>query len=123
MRIGKQEIIVLGDRLLVLPDQGEERTKVGLYLPQTVTDNEAVLSGRVTAQGPGLPVPEPGDQDEPWKMSGQTVKHIPMQVTVGDRVIFLRKSSVELKIEGQTYLVIPQAAVLVVFREDFRLKE
>jgi len=38
----KGKLIVVGDRVLVTPDEGEERTKVGLYLPQTVTDKQSV---------------------------------------------------------------------------------
>jgi len=41
-----------------------------------------------------------------------------MQARVGDYAIFLRKASVEIKLEGESYLVVPQAAILVLFRDE-----
>jgi len=115
----KGKLIVVGDRVLVTPDEGEERTKVGLYLPQTVTDKQSVQGGRIVATGPGTPLPNPNDlEDEPWKTSQGEIKYVPMQARVGDYAIFLRKASVEIKLEGKSYLVVPQAAILVLFRDE-----
>ena len=122
MKKPKRKLIVVGDRVLVTPDEGEERTKVGLYLPQTVIDKNSVQSGRIVATGPGIPLPGPTDlDDEPWKDALQDVKHVPMQAQVDDYIIFLRKAAVEIKYEGNTYLVIPQAAILVILRDDEEL--
>ena len=41
-----------------------------------------------------------------------------MQAQVGDYVIFLRKAAVEIKYENKTYLVVPQAAMLVLLRDE-----
>ena len=38
----KKQLIVVGDRVLVKLEEGEERTKVGLYLPPTAVDSQAV---------------------------------------------------------------------------------
>jgi len=49
-------LTVVGDRVLIAPQEGEERTKVGLYLPPTAVDHQAVQGGRILATGPGTPV-------------------------------------------------------------------
>jgi co-chaperonin GroES (HSP10) len=67
---GIRELIVVGDRVLIKPDQPEERTEVGLYLPQTVVEKEKVQAGRIVSVGPGIPIPDPGsEEEEPWKPS------------------------------------------------------
>lgn len=115
----RRKLIVIGDRLLISPDEGDERTKVGLYLPQTVIDKDSVQSGRIVATGPGTPLPDPNDlDDEPWKSTPQTKRHVPMQAREGDYAIFLRKAAVEIKYEGNPYLVVPQAAILILLRDD-----
>jgi len=115
----KKRLIVIGDRVLIQPDEGEERTEVGLYLPKWAVEKEAVQSGRIVGTGPGTPLPDPGDvENEPWKMSQSASKHIPMQVKAGDYAIFLRKSAVEIKFDNKNYLVVPQAAILAAVRED-----
>ena len=53
-----KQLIVVGDRVLVQLEDGEERTKVGLYLPSTAADSQAVQGGRIVATGPGLPLPD-----------------------------------------------------------------
>ena len=120
MQIGNHEILVVGDRLLVQPDNPDERTKVGLYLPQTVTEREPVQSGRVLATGPGYPVPNlTPEVREPWQETSQQRHHfIPLQVEVGDYALFLRKEAVEVRYRMQTFLVVPQSAVLLVIRGE-----
>ena len=119
MKKNNRKLIVIGDRVLIAPDEGEERTKVGLYLPQTVLDKDSVQSGRIVATGPGTPLPNPNDLDEePWKSTHPEAKHVPMQAQIGDYAIFLRKASVEIKYEGNSYLVVPQAAILVILRDE-----
>jgi chaperonin GroES len=115
----KKKLIVLGDRVLIVPDEGDERTAVGLYLPKTVMDKESVQSGRVVATGPGVPLPEPGNlDDEPWKMQQRETRFLPMQTQVGDYAIFLRKAAVEIKYDNKTYLVVPQAAILALLHDE-----
>ncbi len=49
-------------------------------------------------------------------MAEGSIRHVPMQAQVGDYAIFLRKASVEVKFEGQTYLIVPQGAILMLER-------
>jgi len=114
-----KKLVVVGDRVLIVPEEGEERTRVGLYLPQTAVDALAVQGGRIVATGPGNPVPEPTAlDDEPWKIGGggEGVRYVPMQARIGDYALFFRKASVEITFEGKKYLVVPQAAILVLVR-------
>ncbi|MGH7529902.1 MAG: co-chaperone GroES [Gemmatimonadales bacterium] len=112
-----QRLIVVGDRVLIAPAQGEERTTVGLYLPPTAIESRQVQGGRIVATGPGTPMAEPAAMDEePWKIGGGELKYLPMQAEVGDYALFFRKAAVEITFEGRTYLVVPQAAILVLVR-------
>jgi chaperonin GroES len=116
-----KKLVVVGDRVLVSPGEGEERTNVGLYLPPTAVDRQAVQSGRIIATGPGTPVPEPNQlDDEPWKISSSNLPHryVPMQAQIGDFALFFRKAAVEISFEDKRYLVVPQAAILVLVRSD-----
>jgi chaperonin GroES len=118
MQHRKKQIIVVGDRVLIEPDEGVDKTAVGLYLPQTVLDKEAVQCGRISAIGPGVSLPDPADlDDEPWKRSHKAPQHIPMQAEEGDLAIFLRKAAVEIKYDDKTFLVVPQSAILVLLRD------
>jgi chaperonin GroES len=115
-----KELIVVGDRVLVKVEEGEERTNVGLYLPPTAVDNQAVQSGQIVATGPGLPLPAPDtNADEPWRTTGsRETRFVPMQAKVGDYALFFRKAAVEITFEGERYLVVPQAAILALVRDD-----
>lgn len=115
----RKKLMVLGDRVLITPHEGEDRTEVGLYLPKTVTDKESVQSGSIVATGPGVPLPDPSNLDEePWKSQQREVRFLPMQAQIGDYAIFLQKAAVEIKYENKTYLVVPQAAILVLLRDE-----
>jgi co-chaperonin GroES (HSP10) len=119
MKKGNKQIIILGDRVLIKPLANETRTKMGLYLPQTVQEKEEVLTGIVTETGPGIPMADPNSMmDEPWKKQNEPVKYIPMQVEVGDVVIFLKKAAVEVSIENEKFFIAPQSAILVIIRDD-----
>lgn len=112
-----KRLIVVGDRVLVAPEAGEERTTVGLYLPATAIESRQIQGGRIVATGPGTPMTEPASMDEePWKIRGPDVKYLPMQAEVGDYALFFRKAAVEITFEGKSYLVVPQAAILVLVR-------
>ena len=118
MRHNNKELIVVGDRVLVRLEEGEERTNVGLYLPPTAVDNQAVQGGEIVATGPGLPMPSPDSNvDEPWRVTSRETRFLPMQARRGDYALFFRKASVEITFEGERYLVVPQAAILALVRE------
>ena len=116
----KKQLIVVGDRVLVRLEEGEERTKVGLYLPPTAVDSQAVQGGTIVATGPGLPMPDLADNsDEPWRTSGvRETRFVPMQASPGDYALFFRKAAVEITFESERYLVVPQAAILALVRDD-----
>lgn len=119
MKKEKRKLLVIGDRVLISPDSSEDRTAVGLYLPQTVADKNQVQSGRIVATGPGQPLPLPNDMnDEPWKASMGEPQHVPLQAQIGDLAIYLKKAAIEIKYENKTYLVVPQAAILVLLRDS-----
>jgi co-chaperonin GroES (HSP10) len=119
-----KKLVVVGDRVLVVPQEGEERTNVGLYLPPTAVDHQAVQSGRIVATGPGTPLSAPTElSDEPWKVEGAEPRFVPTQARVGDFALFFRKAAVEITFEGQRYLVVPQAAILVLVRAPDILDE
>ena len=117
MKKGKKELIVVGDRLLIVPDVGEDRSNTGLYLPKWALEKESVQAGRIVEVGPGVPMPQPNDiEEEPWKQSIRDQEKVPQQAQVGDDAIFLRKAAVEIKFEGETFLIVPHAAVLLLIR-------
>lgn len=119
MRKGPKELLVVGDRVLVKVEEGEERTNVGLYLPPTAVDNQAVQGGTIVATGPGLPMPSPdANLDEPWRNASRETRFLPMQAKRGDYALFFRKAAVEITFEGERYLVVPQAAILALVRDD-----
>ena len=114
---GKQ-LIVVGDRVLIEPEEGEERTTVGLYLPASAVDKQSVQGGRVLATGPGTPIGAPTELDEePWKIGSGEARYLPVQARVGDFAIFFRKAAVEISFEEKEYLVVPQAAILTLVRD------
>jgi len=58
--------------------------------------------------------------DEPWKVDARESQSRSrgMQARVGDHAIFFRKAAVEITFEEKKYLVVPQAAILVLVRDD-----
>ena len=119
MRHNNKELLVVGDRVLVRIEEGEERTNVGLYLPPTAVDSQAVQGGTIVATGPGLPMPSPDTNiEEPWRTTSRETRFIPMQARTGDYALFFRKAAVEITFEGERYLVVPQAAILALVRDE-----
>jgi chaperonin GroES len=114
-----KHLLVVGDRVLIKLEEGEERTKVGLYLPPTAMDSQAVQGGEIVATGPGLPMPDLADQsDEPWRTMARETRFVPMQARAGDYALFFRKAAVEISFEGDKYLVVPQTAILALVRKS-----
>lgn len=110
---------VVGDRVLIAPEEGDDRTRVGLYLPATAIESQQVQGGTVVAVGPGDAMPDLASfDDEPWRTSQPRARRSTMQCRVGDQVIFFRKASVEITFDERKYLVVPQAAILVLVRDD-----
>jgi chaperonin GroES len=119
MEFPKKQLLVVGDRVLITPEDGDERTRVGLYLPATAIDAQQVQTGLIVATGPGTPVADISSlDDEPWKVDTREGRSRGMQARVGDHAIFFRKAAVEITFEDKKYLVVPQAAILVLVRDD-----
>ena len=119
----QKRLFVVGDRVLVKLEDGEQRTKVGLYLPPTAIDNQAVQGGEIVSTGPGLALPDLAEQgEEPWRIGGtnREARYVPMQARVGDYALFFRKAAVEITFENEQYLVVPQAAILALVRDTAR---
>ncbi|MAN41553.1 MAG: co-chaperone GroES family protein [Candidatus Neomarinimicrobiota bacterium] len=120
MRSKNKQILVVGDRVLIKPDKGEKKSKAGLYLPPSVIEKQEILSGVIVEVGPGIPLGNPEDNiDEPWASNdNSTVKYIPTQADIGDIALFLNKASIEIKIENDDFLIVPQSAILILIRDD-----
>lgn len=119
MSDSKKRLIVVGDRVLIEPEEGDDRTKVGLYLPRTAVDAQAVQGGTVVATGPGNAMSAPTEVDEePWKSGSPEPRYVPLQARLGDYAVFFRRAAVEITFEGDRYLVVPQAAILTLVREE-----
>jgi len=115
----KKELIVVGDRLLLALDEGQDKTKSGLYLPASVREKDKVASGRVVKVGPGYPIPNPNyTEDEPWSSNREPMRYIPLQAREGDYAIFLREQGIEVEFEEAKYLIVPQSAVLMLMRSE-----
>jgi chaperonin GroES len=118
-----KELIVVGDRVLIASEEGEEqRTHVGLYLPATAIDSIAVQTGMIVATGPGDPLPDPtAFETEPWKVETRAPRTRPMQARVGDTAIYFRKAAIEVTFQERRYLVVPLAAILILVRDKIPL--
>jgi chaperonin GroES len=89
----------LEDRILVKPSEGEETTSSGLVIPDTA--KEKPQEGSVVAVGPGR-FNEDGDE------------RIPLDINVGDTVIYSKYGGTEVKVDGEEYLILSGRDVLAV---------
>lgn len=89
----------LGNRVVLESVSKEERTKSGIIIPDTV-DKEKPEQGKVIAVGPGK--------------TGKDGKRIPMDIKVGDKVLFSKYSPTEVKVEDKEYLVVSDDDILAV---------
>ena len=113
------ELIVVGDRVLIEPQTGEDRTDTGLVLPASVSDQEGVESGRVIQTGPGYLTQNPEySESESWKESTTPVRYLPLQAEPGDHAFFVPNEAVDLRYDGTNYLIVPHNAILALVRED-----
>ncbi len=86
----------LGDRVVVRPSDREETTKSGIVIPDTA--KEKPQRGTVVAAGEGRR-DDDGDR-------------IPLDVQVGDEVIFAKYAGTEFKYEDQDYLILSEKDIL-----------
>ena len=92
----------LEDRIVVKPSEEEEATASGLVIPDTA--KERPQEGEVIAVGPGR-FNEDGDE------------RVPMDVKVGDKVIYSKYGGTEVKIEGDEYLILSARDVLAIVKK------
>lgn len=83
----------LADRVLIEPKEAETKTAAGLYIPDTA--KEKPQQGTVVAAGPGK-------KDEP------------MEVKVGDQVIYGKYAGTEVSFEDKKYLIVKQSDILAI---------
>lgn len=115
--INTENIIVVGDRVLIKPEDNLQKTNSGLYLPPGVIEKEKVQGGYIVKVGPGYPVASATEDDEPWK-EDRVTKYIPLQAKPGDFALYLRKDSIDIEFQKEKLVIVPQAAILLLHRED-----
>jgi chaperonin GroES len=87
----------LEDRIVVKPSEGEEMTASGLVIPDTA--KEKPQEGEVIAVGPGR---------------FEEGSRVPLDVKVGDKVIYSKYGGTEVKLEGDEYLILSARDVLAI---------
>jgi len=102
---GKQSMSInirpLGDRVIVEPVEKEETIAGGLLLPETA--KEKPQQGKVLAAGAGK-----RDEDG---------ERIPMDVEVGNLVLFAKYAGTEIKLEGKKLLIMKESDILGIVEE------
>ena len=90
------KISPLGDRVLVKPAEKDESRKSGLIIPDTA--KEKPQEGTVVSAGKGK--------------AGDDGKLLPMEVKKGDRILYVKYSGTEIKIDDVEYLIMHQEDIL-----------
>jgi len=96
----------LGDRVLVRRVEEEEKTKGGIIIPDTA--KEKPQEGEVIAVGPGA-------RDDSGKIQ-------PLDVKVGDRILFGKWSGTEVKLDGEDLLIMKETDILGVLEAVAKAK-
>ncbi|MFB6098330.1 MAG: co-chaperone GroES [Salinibacter sp.] len=111
------ELIVVGDRVLIEPQTGEDKTETGLVLPASVSQQGEVLSGRVVKTGPGYLTQNPEySESETWKESETPVRYLPLQAEEGDIAFFMSNEAMDLRYEETNYMIVHHNAILALVR-------
>ena len=92
----------LADRVVVRPQEKEEKTRGGIYLPDTAS-KEKPQEGTVMAVGDGR-LDDGG-------------KRVPVSVKAGDQVLFAKYAGTEIKIEDEEYLILAEKDILAIVNE------
>ncbi len=112
-----EKIVMIGDRVLLKPQDAARQTGSGLYLPPGVHEKDAVHTGVVVKVGPGYPIPS-SDPDSFLKESREPLNYVPLQVEVGDQALYLHGNAFPIEVNGERYEVVGQGAILLVIRDD-----
>jgi chaperonin GroES len=91
----------LHDRVLIQPVEQDQKTKGGIIIPDTA--KEKPVEGKVVAVGPGV-------RDENGKLR-------PLDVKVGDRVLYGKWSGTEVKVNGEDVLIVKESDIMGVIEE------
>lgn len=94
--VTKTTFAPLGERIIIKPIEQEQTTRGGIYLPDTA--KEKPQEGEVVAVGPGRATDDGG--------------RIPMELSVGDRVIYSKFAGTEYKDGDDEYLIMRESDVL-----------
>jgi chaperonin GroES len=89
----------LSDHILIEPVKEEEKTKAGIFLPDTAS-KEKSEEGKVVAVGPGKKTDDG--------------KIVMMSVKVGDKVLFQKYGPSEIKVDGKEYLIATESDILAI---------
>lgn len=100
--MSKINLTPLADRVIVKPAKAEEKTKGGLYLPDTA--QEKPQRGEVVAVGSG-------------RIAEETGKVIPLTVKVGDMVLYGKYSGTEVKIDDEEYLIMRESDIFAIINK------
>lgn len=91
------KVAPLADRVVVKPLEEAETMRGGLYIPDTA--KEKPQQGEITAVGPGRV--EDG-------------KRVPMEVKVGDKVLYGKYSGTDVTLDGEEYLILRESDILAI---------
>jgi len=94
--MSKSKFRPLHDRVVVKRIDAEEKTKGGIIIPDTAKEKPS--QGEITAVGPG-------GRDEAGKL-------IPIDLKVGDRVLFGKWSGTEVKLDGEELLIMKESDIM-----------
>ena len=116
----KPSIKLIGNRVLIKPVE-QKKTSGGIIIPDSHSDEQPVATGYIVRVGPGEPTPFAADNSaEDWTSGkADTSEFIKLQVKEGDFVLYFRNSAVNVEIEGDKYVVIPQSSILIYDNDYF----
>jgi len=97
-KAAEKKLRPLGDRVVIKPIAREDMTKSGIVLPDTA--KEKPQEGIILAAGPGK-IDDNGKRE-------------PMDVKVGDKVLYAKYAGTEFKIEGDDLLIVSQKDILAI---------
>ena len=95
-------LIVVGDRVLIEPSMVTKKTKGGLLLPAGYQEKEEVQTGYIIKCGPGYPLPSSGEGED-WNPADKEPRYLPLQVKPGDMAIYMAKNAIEIKYDSKKY--------------------
>ena len=92
----KTKLVPLADRIVITPLKQDEVTASGLVIPDTA--KEKPQQGEVVAVGPGR--------------LDDNGKRVPIDVSVGDRILYAKYTGTEIKLDGDEYIVLNDKDIL-----------